>query len=151
MARTKMISLARVMGWEARFPSVLVVKEKHGDWYVHIPNEATLYRVALKILKERFKSGDWYYEQGPVEVECEHPGFSEADIAKMPSSLQDIATEKLRGYNSRVLEYKREGDLLFRIKEALKEKDGYKAWRVLQSRSGYEYERMELVEYSKGY
>jgi hypothetical protein len=48
-------------------PSILVIKEKHGDRYFNVPDDKTLFAVALMIVTARLRDG-WWYEKPSEEM-----------------------------------------------------------------------------------
>jgi len=129
------------------FPVLLVAKEKHGTYYWNITDLRTLYTLALEILTKRYKSGEWYFEP----EEPEKIGFTMEDIEKYPTGLQAQAKTTWAQYQMEYKQWNREHDFYLRIKEAVKNKLGPEAWGILRSRHDYEYERIEIEEYSEGY
>lgn len=126
---------------------VLVLHEKHGRLYYHIPNLEELHKVALKVLWGRMTSGNWYVE--PQEPES--PGFTEEAIQALPKALQTDARLTLVNYRRAVHEYEAEAEWFQDAQRALKEQDGKSAWQLLTARNDAEYERVTLEPYHTGY
>ena len=129
------------------FPVLLVAKEKYGEYYWHISDLKTLYTLALEILTKRFKSKEWYFDP----EEPERLDFTVESIDKLPKGLQAQAKTTWAQYQMDFKEWNREHDFYLRIKEAVKNKLGAESWEILRSRHDYEYERIEIENYSEGY
>lgn len=130
-------------------PSLLVLHEKHGDIYFHIPDEARLLVVALDILEKRDRAGYWYYEpDGPPKP----PELSAGDIAKLPDGkTKDFALNAIREYNLVKRGYDNDVENVAARKKAIAEKNGRAAWQVLREHRDGEYQRVSLEGYSDSY
>ncbi len=129
-------------------PGVVVVTEKHETLYFHAPDEATLHRVALMILKGRKKSGYWYGK--PEEPKA--PDYTDlAEIRLLRGEIQKKARAQLHRYTEDLYWFRAEADRFEAIQKAAKEGDGALAWKILQERSDYEYESVVLVPYETSY
>lgn len=74
-------------------PHVLVLKEKHAFRYFHIPDDATLFAVALKIVEERADpEAGCYYKPEPPDP-CD---LTRDVIEKLPVSLRADAKRRLQ-------------------------------------------------------
>jgi len=125
-------------------PQLLVFKEKHGERYFHVPDDAALFKAALKVLSERFEEGCWYYKP---EDKPEPPDVTEAQIETLPKSLQAAAMQKRREYNNKLRDYQFELEIFELIEKAIEKKDGRAAWRILKDRAEGEYEGCDLERY----
>lgn len=128
-----------------KYPSLLVLHEKHGEVYFNIKNEEELYKVALAVLKFRYNSG--YYYQEPKKPE--HPGFDSNDIDKLPNQLKADANRKYFSYTRDLRLYEQEWERYQFLQEGIKNNNGQLAWKLLREFSDGEYERVELVQYSE--
>jgi hypothetical protein len=121
---------------------ILIAKEKHGTRYFDASTPELLAESAFKLLKERWNDGYWYYLDDPPE---DKDVLSEEQIAALP-------TESLRNQESQKREYflreQRDWEYLAEKYRAIKDcvENGLKnrAWKLLQNRSDYEYENVEL-------
>lgn len=129
-------------------PRLLVLAEKHGKRFFHIPDEATLFKFALSILKERHKAGYWYGKPDAKD-KPETPDVKAEEIDNLPKSLQDDARKKLRQYANELSAYERDVEAYEAIVKAIREKDGRAAWALLYDRRDYEYESIELEHYNR--
>lgn len=131
-------------------PSVLVLKEKHDDLYFHVPDEATLHKVALDILTKRLKSGDWYYDLRQDVPKS--PELTKEQIEALPDGrIKEIARKEVDNYQSRLRSYQHEVEDYVNLQRAVKDKDGKAAWRALLRRHCGEYEQVRLEKYRKEY
>ncbi len=130
-------------------PSVVVCHEKHGNRYFSAKDDAELFETALKILKGRLaRKGEWYYEPDVVKAD---PGFTQADVDKLPAALKDDAQRKLKQSLNVATQYRREKAEWDRINKAVNENDGKLAWEVLRDRNDHEYEGVSLEWLEKVY
>jgi hypothetical protein len=129
-------------------PRLLVFKEKHGERNFYIPDDATLFKAALKVLTDRFKEGYWYYKpEDPPKA----PDFTKEQVASMPESMRADATKKLMKHAEAMRYYVREVEDYNDAVKAVNTKDGRLAWQSLRNSSGGEYqgcslERLESAE-----
>ncbi len=130
-------------------PSVLVLKEKHGTAYYHVPDEATLHRVALLILKGRQKSGYWYDKPKKPKA-LDYTDENEIRTT-LRGHVQMMALSALVGYEQEMREYEQDRDQYADIQEAILRENGALAWEILQERSKHEYEQVSLEPYSTSY
>lgn len=129
-------------------PTLVILHEKHGQWHFLVQNDEDLFRVALSVVRGRQKQGYWYEKAGPKPTE---PGFTAAEIEKLPKALQADAQKKLQAYE-RDLRYWQEVNQNHQdITKCLAENDGRLAWRILRDRSDDEYERVSLERLSTEY
>jgi hypothetical protein len=129
-------------------PMLLIFKEKHGDRYFHVPNDKTLFRVALYVLTERYKQGYWYPKPSDQDKPTP-PDINEAGIAKLPQSLQGTAKKNLQEYKRALAEYT---DLVSEyegIKKTVDTENGRAAWILLRNRRDAEYEGFDLETYEE--
>jgi len=120
---------------------ILVLEEKHGTRHFDASTDKLLAQAALSVLKARFDEGGWYYAPGVAPTK---PDFAEADIEKMPASMQAAAKETFKQYRRSLNAWQQETDDYNRIKRAIDTNNGWLAWHILRDRSSYEYERAEL-------
>lgn len=127
-----------------KLPALLVLHEKHGTIYFHVPDVETLKSVALKIVTERHKSGHWYPCPGGKEPIKPDVG----DLASLPKDLVEPAKKKLAVWKSQHRAWREVQDTWEQIEGAVKSGNGAIAWAVLTDRSDGEYERVTLEDYS---
>jgi hypothetical protein len=122
-------------------PSVLVVKEKHGTWYIYVPDLETLYRRALGLLTNRLESGYWYVEcLKPVS-----PGFTLKEVEAFPEgTIKSLALRQLKDYEETLKNWEEEAADFADLKKAVEDKNGKRAWDTLKRRSHYSYEEVAL-------
>jgi hypothetical protein len=124
------------------YPAVLVIHEKHSNYYVHLDSEATLHKASLALLATRVKA-KWY----TLPERPKAPGYTLAMIDDMPASLQAAARLVFKEYEREAKYYASESQELTDIKKAIKDGDGKTAWMILLNRRGSEYERVEVCRY----
>lgn len=125
------------------YPSVLVEHGKHGESYHHVPDDEALEKVALHILKERMKSGHFYYK--PDEPKA--PDFTKETIDSLPASMQEQARKKWESYVDELEGSKQDLAWFETAERALQEKDGRIAWKCLHERRDAEYEKISIEPY----
>ena len=124
-----------------RSPCVVVFREKHGERYFHCVDDESLFRIALKVLTERFKDGYWYAEPGD---EPKLLDFTAEQIEAMPVSLRDDARAKLREHEHAISRYRRDLKTFEAIKKAVEGKDARAAWDAIRDRRNAEYESFTI-------
>jgi len=121
-------------------PSLVVCREKHGEFYFLVKEDEDVFRIALSILRGRLKTG-WYPAPGPKPADLD---FTEEDVQKLPKTFQPDAWRKFSVHKNELnwwlQETKNHGD----IKQALAENDGRLAWQILKDRSDGEYENVGI-------
>ena len=128
-------------------PMIWIVREKYGDRYFYVTTDDDLFKAALKLLTERFKSRNYYFK--PSEKDRPSPPeIDKEQMATMPKALRAHAEALVRAYDTRMLIYQSEVDVYQAVYQAVLKQDGRAAWNVLQSRRAYEYEgySLELLE-----
>lgn len=125
-------------------PMLLVFKEKHGERYFYIPDDAALFGACLKVVTERLEQ-DWYPE--PDGVVPKAPDFTREQIATLPESMRAEATAKLRAYDRDVEAFNEELADFAKIKKAVDEKNGRLAWGIIRDRARAEYEGYDLERF----
>lgn len=123
---------------------ILIAKEKHGTRYFDASTPELLAESAFKLLKERWDDGYWYFLDDPPE---DKEVLSEEQIAALPTeSLRNQESQKRKSF----LREQRDWEYLAKeyraIENCVKNKLKDKAWKLLQNRSDYEYENVELEE-----
>jgi hypothetical protein len=125
-------------------PCVLVLKEKHGNRHFHIPDDATLFTVALGVVKQRASPDYGYYFAPDKPAPCD---LTPDTVETLPASLRAEATRKLKDHERDVAYYERASEQWEWIQKAITESNGRVAWDVIQARSDYEYEEYRLERY----
>lgn len=129
-------------------PMLLILHEKHGNLYFSIPDEETLFKVALDIVAKRDKAGYWYY----APEKPKSPSMTEEEVTKLPDGkTKDFARKELAEYKAEKRRYDDEMLDETERKRAIKEKDGRRAYRVLCDHSDGEYQRMTLERFCETY
>lgn len=124
-------------------PSVLVLHEKHGDYYLNALTPEALCKSALSVLKGRMESGDFYNE--PEYEKPQQPELSREKAYALPvGKVKDLAERQWIEYNRALRDYEEENKQYNDIKKAIENEDGRMAYQILCSRSDYEYERISL-------
>jgi hypothetical protein len=126
------------------YPAVLVIHEKHSNYYVHLESEATLHKASLALLATRVKA-KWY----TLPERPKAPGYTLAEVDNMPAGLQAAARLVFKEYERDVKYYVSESQELTEIKKAIKDGDGKTAWMILLNRREGEYERVDVCRYEK--
>lgn len=132
---------------------ILVVKEKHGDYYYDASTDELLDKTCRKILQERLKDG-WYDEDVRGKVIKQKIGISEYDIGRLPEGpVKILALSELEKIRKEDIP---EGRFIKDVKRCLETphdstaKPAVKTWAYellnARSRQGYEYEEIDLVE-----
>lgn len=120
---------------------IIVAKEKHGTRYFDASTPELLAESAFKLLKERWDS-DWYYYDAPPEGK---DILSEEQIAALPTErLRFSESEKRKRYLREFYNWQDDQKEYLAIKDCVENNLKNKAWKLLQSRSDYEYENVEL-------
>ena len=125
----------------------MVAKEKHGERIIEADdvNEA-----ALKLLTERFEAGYWYHdpfqERHPFSLELrkKRDALLALNVDDLPD---DVKRARKRAEEDRDAD-DRQHDEYVAIEDAVRDRDGKAAWRILQARRDHEYEWVELMETS---
>jgi hypothetical protein len=131
-------------------PKLLVLHEKHGELYFHIPDEPTLFKVALDIVTKRAKSGYWYID--PEEYKPITPSMTKEAAEALPEGpARKAALQEQATYKRERAVYADALETAEYIAKAINEKDGRAAWQVLRDHSDGEYQRVSLEAYSEEY
>lgn len=121
------------------YPQVLVFEEKHGTRYFDASTPRNLGMACLKILSERLNEG-YYTVYGE---EPEKPKYLPESVAN--DSYLKKQVEAQWGRFHRAQGQRREAlGFVSSVQEVLVSLDYFKAYRLIDERSGYEYERAEL-------
>jgi hypothetical protein len=127
---------------------LLVTQEKYGEQYLLVATEADLFETALSLVKQRYKDGVYQNPANELQQEITQlEALTQQDIERFPSSLQYQLQQELR-----------KADRLKRdlaaavIHQQWLEKalggDGRAAFDLLLARSDYEYERVNLRQFT---
>lgn len=131
-------------------PMLLILHEKHDTSYYHIPDELSLFVVALKVLTDRFNSGYWYYKPDLSKCYYDKGVHTQADVDKIENAaVKEEASKFLKAYLRERRDKEEDLDQYERMEKAIQDKNGRAAWEILyDERSDGEYERVELASYS---
>lgn len=122
---------------------VLVAKEKHGTRYFDATTRKAFLKSALALLTERFKANYFYYK--PDKPIVPQGMLNEEQLKGMPEGqLKNLAVKMLRDYRQACRNCEDDSETYRAIEDAVKEKDGEKAWDCLRARMDWEYEHVEL-------
>lgn len=121
---------------------ILIAKEKHSTRYFDASTPELLAESAFKLLKERWDDGYWYeLDDPPKEKEV----LSEEQIAALPTeSLRNQESQKRKNYLREVYNWQSDEKQYLSIKDCVENGLKNRAWKLLQNRSDYEYENVEL-------
>ena len=125
-----------------QYPYILIAEEKDDTRYFVLNSKEDLFKVCLKLLKERATLGYWYNQDEPTSPPG-IPPYTKEEMEGLKGKAKEGAMEEWLTYNSYLREYEIQKQLATDIKKALKEKNGELAFRVLDAR-GYEYEQIKL-------
>jgi hypothetical protein len=121
----------------------MVLTEKHGERYFLIDGPDTLGKACLKMLNER-NDDEWYWNPGEFKVDAE---LEALDPNTLPERLREQVTREKKTYLRKKREHAEAAAAYKRIEQAIAQEDGLLAFEILESRSDYEYERFELVDF----
>ncbi len=124
---------------------IMILKEHHGSVVLDISTPDQLQRAALSVVKGRFSGDNDYYLVEMPEAP-QDPGFTNADVEKMPSALRENAFTALEEHGRKLEFYKRELREYEMLKRCIDTDDGKLAVRILNMRKGYEDEGFETYE-----
>jgi hypothetical protein len=129
-----------------QFPRLLILKEKHGDKYYHVPTPETLATVSLATLKQRKEEG-WY----PVnQSQPTKPELAKEQIDALPEgSIKQAAIQQHKDYLLAVQYHSEEQETAAAIEKAITTSNGKLACRILMERAGCEYEGFRLEEFDQ--
>jgi len=150
MAQTQLVKKPRPVRPFVEQPSIVICHEKHCERYFLVNNDADLFRVALSILKGRFKQTDWGWFIEP-EAPPESPGFTAEDVAKLPAALQADAQKKLQAYHQALRVNQNERADWEELQKVAQGTDGRAAWQVLRNNSDGEYARISIEQLDTEY
>lgn len=121
---------------------ILIAHEKYGRRYFDASTPKLLDESAFKLLKERWEQGYWYYLDDPPKDE---DVLSEEQIAALPTeSLRNSESQKRKWHLRNLYNWQDDQKEYLAIKDCVENSLKNKAWKLLQSRSDYEYENVEL-------
>ena len=128
---------------------VLICHEKHFNRYFVIPDNETLHRTCVKILKERLKEG--WYEPNKLSDVVDRLGMTEKSINSMPEGeIKKRALDMFSSYKEREKIYQKEKLFLEKVKEVIgtpfNPAKKMSAFYILSGRRDYEYERVDLED-----
>jgi hypothetical protein len=129
-----------------QFPRLLVITEKHGTRYYHVPTPKKLDEVSLALLQQRNQEG---YYPTPEQDSITQPELTPAQIEALPDgTIKRQAQAQYSEYQNQINYRKEEEEMANDIKRAMETKNGRLACRILRERAGYEYEGFALEEFS---
>jgi hypothetical protein len=145
---------------------IIVCQEKHGTRYYDASSDEEWAKSALKILSDRLDDGYWYYdpraESHPFSLDLrkkrdELLAITDEQIDAIPSEeARDLLRAKREQARAELREEADEIEEYERIRAVVEAQDESfvtvgrsrepKAWRLLEARSGHEYESVELAD-----
>lgn len=134
---TEQTAMAEAESYIANSVRILVEYQKHGEVYYDISTNEKFKTAVLYVIASRFENG-YYQLHDP-------PSDPEIDLKTIPDSLKTSAKRRLDEYKSALRDYHREKATYDFVKTAIANNDAAIAWDVLDSRSNYEYERVEII------
>lgn len=125
----------------------LVFHEKHDDRRFNVKCQDDVFKVCLKIVKERFEDG-WYSGEASAvptyPVDAVEKIIADLKVKGAQSHEYDYLTKQVQSWRYSVKNVVEENKFLEQVKEAIKEKSGKLAYLILESRQDGEYEGFEL-------
>ncbi len=124
---------------------LITLQNKYGDTQYIVTTENDFVDCFLEILKERYESCHYYYN--PEKDEPVLPSLTEKEAKSLPDGRpKQAALEDLENYHKQMLYHKDNIKEWGILQQALKEKDGWKAYMVLARRSynNHEYEGVNV-------
>jgi hypothetical protein len=121
--------------------TIILFKEKHGELCFDASTDELTFAACLNVVKRRLKDG-WYQ----VPNKPKKPHFDEKEIAAMPWEERAVLTGLFQMYKSSLEWFnlsKQDRETAIRASE---NNDGKLAWKLIDSRRGYEYEGFEMIE-----
>lgn len=123
---------------------ILIVNEKHCTRYFDASTPELLNAAALKILKERWNEGYWYYLFDPPS---EEGVLSEEQIAALPTeALKQRETETRQNYFREKYNWEKDQAEYKMIKKTVENSTLDNAWKCLYNRRDGQYEGVEIEE-----
>ena len=119
---------------------ILIVKDKHCDYFYAIKDMNMYGATALHLLKERKEEGYYYFSD---EEKPEKPTHSEDDFDD--PELKNTIRYQWNKYKERLRSWKEDKGQSELLDFAINKKNYNSAIRFLESRSDYEYEAVELT------
>lgn len=121
---------------------ILVAREKHGNRYFDASTPELLAKSAFKLLKERWEDEYWYYLDDPPDGK---DILSEEQIVALPTEgLQSAESKKRTDYLRELRNWQSDEREYLAIQDCVENNCFNKAWKLLNGRSDYEYESVEL-------
>lgn len=117
---------------------ILVCYEKHGNRYLDASTPEKLGESALKVLKERWNEGYFYY--APIKPE-EPPVM---DLESIPEPFKEQAKNMLLDYNRALDRYTKELREYNYLKDVIENNKTDKAWKTLDWFGESDYERVSI-------
>jgi len=126
---------------------VLILKEKHGNTCYDVSTEGRLHAVALYIINQRFsgKNMDMYFDnEPPAKPEC---SVTQEQAEAMPDTdiIKQAVLDTWKRYKLSLASYENNQWEKELIQQAIIDKDGKLAYRILCQRQDIEYEGVEIV------
>lgn len=135
--------------WNAtQYPYILVLKEKYGDRYFHVPTLEIMLKTCYAIVMDRIEDDYWYADILHTESPPEKPDVSKEDMEKWKDGLLKHSAKQMWSHYEEQLEYfekaKREQEELKFIQANNNAKGWLKAYWFLRSRRDGEYEGVKF-------
>lgn len=143
---------------------IMIAHQKHGERFFDVSTPEKLAKASLKLLTDRWKEDCWYYPPEPASnrvklrfVNEDGTLYTDSQIETLPKAMQTSAKAERNAFKMARSEYEEEMRTYKEIERVVKEKDlslvPFRktekrpiAWILLNDRSDYEYERIEIVD-----
>lgn len=125
---------------------ILVAKEKHSNRYFDVTTNEQLHKVSIKLLSERLK---WYHPGEFPTAEC----VSNEVFERLPEDMKSSVKQRNLHINREIQSFEYNDKFYKDVKNAINSPSELKIFRelpisywLLERRSDYEYEEVELIE-----
>ena len=135
------------MTYNYQYPFALVFEEKHGSYAYLIQNQEELFKIALDILKRRNKDNYYPKDARSCEKEIKKAELILKDLEKI-NYLEKHNPHLNEAHTRAIIDRNEAQKDLVDIKNiacTIKSKNGQNAWEIIRSRSGYEYEKHDMI------
>ena len=127
---------------------VVYLQEKHGDCVFDASTDEMLYDVCSNIVKGRYEDGYWY-EKVDENIDFPVQPVKPDNLEVLSQYLQEAYNEELAIYRKQLRRAQEEQEDQELLKKALV--DGQAAYKYLDYRSDYEYERFRVITCAEKY
>lgn len=125
--------------------NILILKEKHGTYYLDASSRDAFLAACLLTVKRRVDENWFYHSWNPDEVI--QPDLEEEVVRGLPDSeTKTDLLEAWENYRKELVRVEHNNDIVELAELAAKTDDPYLAWYVLTERKNHEYEGFELEQ-----